>query len=73
MDGYGWAGFVGNASYYEISPRHQKLSRSNVLLVDGHVESCRWKGIFGNDNSQDISASAASTGPPGFKAYYGGL
>jgi prepilin-type processing-associated H-X9-DG protein len=49
------------------------LSRTNVLLVDGHVESCRWQLIFADTSAQDISVSAASTGPGGFKAYIGGL
>ena len=73
MDGFDWNGFIGNGSYFQISPRHQKLSRTNVLLIDGHVESCRWKMILGDVSTQDISVSGASTGPGGFKAYIGGL
>ncbi len=73
LDGFGWVAIIGNGSYYSISPRHQKLSRANVLLVDGHVESCRWQMIYADVSSQDISVSAASSGPAGFKAYIGGL
>ena len=65
FNGFGF----GNASRYAISPRHGGRTRTNVALVDGHIESCRWSVVWGNVSYQDISISSASSGPSGFKAY----
>jgi prepilin-type N-terminal cleavage/methylation domain-containing protein/prepilin-type processing-associated H-X9-DG protein len=36
------------------SARHQNLTRANMVMVDGHVESLRWQYIFSNTEAQDI-------------------
>jgi len=52
---------------WHIAPRHGGGTRANVMLMDGHVESCRWpiySLIFGNDSSNsDIAYGWAPPHP----------
>jgi len=64
-------GAFGNASYFYFSPRHSNHSRVNVLLVDGHVESCRWRyGDYWQMDGDLITFVYASTGSDGFGGVY---
>lgn len=56
----------------DVSPRHTgRERRANVVLFDGHVESCRWRGNVINNTTteQEISwITTASGGCGRFKA-----
>lgn len=67
-----WVSFIyGNASHYNFSARHSGRSRANVVCVDGHVESVRWRNYFWNTSDQDVSfvTGAATPGSTSFKVY----
>jgi prepilin-type processing-associated H-X9-DG protein/prepilin-type N-terminal cleavage/methylation domain-containing protein len=59
-----------------ISARHGGGKRANVLLMDGHVESCRWASTWPDSSESDIAFDwisspphTASAGGGGYKAY----
>jgi prepilin-type N-terminal cleavage/methylation domain-containing protein/prepilin-type processing-associated H-X9-DG protein len=59
-----------------ISARHGGGKRANVMLMDGHAESCRWASTWPDSPASDIAYDwvsspphNASAGGGGYKAY----
>lgn len=74
-----WANQPLNPFYLpgqSISARHGRGTRANVVLVDGHVESCRWASTWPDSPASDIAydwvsspAHNATVAGGGYKVY----